>query len=90
MTRRWRLFPKYALLIITLVGSMLVASGAIGIYFSWRENEAHLVALQEEKAQNAAPGSSSTCSTSSISSAGPRCPAPTPTAMRSSSGASST
>jgi hypothetical protein len=25
MIRRWRLFPKYALLIITLVGSMLVA-----------------------------------------------------------------
>ena len=42
MTRRWRLFPKYALLIITLVGSMLIVSGAIGIYFSWRENEAHL------------------------------------------------
>ena len=38
MTRRWRLFPKYALLIITLVGGMLVVSGAIGIYFSWREN----------------------------------------------------
>jgi hypothetical protein len=36
MTRRWRLFPKYALLIITLVGSMLVASGAICIFFSWR------------------------------------------------------
>ncbi len=54
MTRRWRLFPKYALLIITLVGGMLVASGAIGIYFSWRETEAHLVALQIEKAQNAA------------------------------------
>jgi len=54
MTRRWRLFPKYALLIITLVGSMLVASGAIGIYFSWRENEEHLRALQVEKAQNAA------------------------------------
>ena len=54
MTRRWRLFPKYALLIITLVGSMLIASGAIGIYFSWRENEAHLSALQAEKAQNAA------------------------------------
>ena len=54
MTRRWRLFPKYALLIITLVGSMLVASGAIGLYFSWRETEAHLVALQVEKAQNAA------------------------------------
>ncbi|HEV7576848.1 MAG TPA: GAF domain-containing protein [Caldimonas sp.] len=54
MTRRWRLFPKYALLIITLVGAMLIASGAIGIYFSWRESEAHLVALQIEKAQSAA------------------------------------
>ena len=54
MTRRWRLFPKYALLIITLVGGMLVVSGAIGIYFSWRETEAHLVALQEEKAESAA------------------------------------
>jgi HAMP domain-containing protein len=54
MTRRWRLFPKYALLIITLVGAMLIASGAIGIYFSWRETEAHLVALQIEKAQSAA------------------------------------
>jgi signal transduction histidine kinase len=52
--RRWRLFPKYALLIITLVGGMLIASGAIGIYFSYRETEAHLVALQAEKAQSAA------------------------------------
>ena len=39
MTRRWRLFPKYALLIITLVGIMLITSGAIGIYFSWQETE---------------------------------------------------
>jgi signal transduction histidine kinase len=54
MTRRWRLFPKYALLIITLVGSMLLASGAIGTYFSWRENERNLLALQQEKARNAA------------------------------------
>src|SRR3982751_3868973 len=54
MTTRWRLFPKYALLIITLVGSMLIASGAIGIYFSWRETQANLVDLQVEKAQNAA------------------------------------
>ncbi|HSC62742.1 MAG TPA: GAF domain-containing protein, partial [Caldimonas sp.] len=54
MTRRWRLFPKYALLIITLVGIMLITSGAIGIYFSWRETKDHLVALQVEKAQNAA------------------------------------
>ena len=33
---------------------MLVASGAIGIYFSCRENQAHLIALQDEKAQDAA------------------------------------
>ena len=52
--RRWRLFPKYALLIITLVGGMLIASGAIGIWFSWSETQAHLVALQNEKARNAA------------------------------------
>jgi hypothetical protein len=54
MTRRWRLFPKYALLIIALVGSMLVASGAVGLYFSYRENQDHLFALQAEKAQSAA------------------------------------
>ncbi|MDR6536448.1 ATP-binding protein [Variovorax soli] len=54
MTRRRHLFPKYALLIITLVGSMLVASGAVVIYFSYRENQAHVVALQTEKAQGAA------------------------------------
>ena len=33
---------------------MLVASGAIGIYFSWRETKASLVALQVEKAESAA------------------------------------
>src|SRR5664279_3968950 len=54
MTRRWRLFPKYTLLIMSLVGGILIASGAIGIYFSWRETEAHLVALQVEKAESAA------------------------------------
>ena len=54
MRRRWRLFPKYALLIISLVGGMLLASGAVGLYFSWRESRDHLVALQVEKARNAA------------------------------------
>ena len=48
MTRRWRLFPKYALLIIGLVTLMMLASGAFGIYFSHRENRDHLVALQFE------------------------------------------
>jgi signal transduction histidine kinase len=51
---RWRLFPKYALLIIALVATLLVASGAVGLYFSYRENVRHLVALQFEKAQAAA------------------------------------
>ena len=54
MSLRWRLFPKYAMLIIALVGGMLVASGGISLYFSYRENQEHLVALQREKAQAAA------------------------------------
>ncbi|MES3013560.1 MAG: cache domain-containing protein, partial [Pseudomonadota bacterium] len=54
MSRRWRLFPKYALLIIALVTGMLLASGAVGIYFSHRENLEHLAALQDEKARSAA------------------------------------
>jgi len=54
MTLRWRLFPKYATLIIALVGGMLVASGGISLYFSYSENQQHLVALQHEKAQAAA------------------------------------
>ena len=51
---RWRLFPKYATLIIALVAGVLLASGAVSLYFSWRETQAHLVALQAEKAQGAA------------------------------------
>ena len=51
---RWRLFPKYASLIIALVAGVLIASGAISIFFSWREIQANLVALQAEKAQGAA------------------------------------
>ena len=54
MTLRWRLFPKYATLIIALVGGMLVASGGISLYFSYRENQQHLVTLQREKAEAAA------------------------------------
>jgi signal transduction histidine kinase len=54
MILRWRLFPKYATLIIALVGGMLVASGGISLYFSYRENQQHLVTLQREKAEAAA------------------------------------
>ena len=51
---RWRLFPKYASLIIALVAGVLIASGAVSIFYSWREIQAHLVALQAEKALGAA------------------------------------
>ena len=54
MMRRWRLFPKYATLIMALVGGTLVASGAVGLYFSYREKQGNLAALQAEKAQGAA------------------------------------
>ena len=54
MKRRWRLFPKYATLIISLVGGTLLASAAVGLYFSYREIQDHLAALQTEKAQGAA------------------------------------
>jgi signal transduction histidine kinase len=54
MKRRWPLFPKYATLIITVVGSTLLASAAVGLYFSYREIQEHLAALQAEKAQGAA------------------------------------
>src|SRR4051794_18688841 len=51
---RWRLFPKYATLIVAVVAGVLVISGAISLAFSWRETRSHLVALQFEKAQGAA------------------------------------
>lgn len=53
----WRptgLLPKYALWIIALVGMLLLISGAVSLYFAWRENEAHIDALQAEKARGAA------------------------------------
>ena len=51
---RWRLFPKYATLIIVVVASELVITGAVSLLFSWREIQSHMVALQVEKAQGAA------------------------------------
>jgi signal transduction histidine kinase len=51
---RGRLFRKYLLHIITLVTVALLASGAIGIYFTYRETKASLADLQQEKAVAAA------------------------------------
>ncbi|HKA43144.1 MAG TPA: ATP-binding protein [Burkholderiales bacterium] len=54
MTPRWRLFTKYAAFIILLVSAALLASGGISLYFSYRENQDHLINLQREKALAAA------------------------------------
>ena len=51
---RWKLFPKYTALILALVTVLLVSSGGVGLYFSWRELQDHVVSLQVEKAQAAA------------------------------------
>jgi signal transduction histidine kinase len=51
---RGRLFRKYLLLIMSLVGTALLASGGIGLYFSYQETQAALASLQAEKAVAAA------------------------------------
>ena len=51
---RGRLFRKYLLLIISLVSVALLASGGIGLYFSYLENRNALACLQHEKAIGAA------------------------------------
>ena len=51
---RGRLFRKYLLLILSLVTIALLASGAIGVYFSYQENRAALGSVQHEKAVAAA------------------------------------
>ncbi len=53
-THRGRLFRKYLLLIMSLVGASLLASGGIGLYFSYQETQAALASLQAEKAVAAA------------------------------------
>ena len=53
-SHRGRLFRKYLLLILSLVTIALLASGAIGIYFSYQENRAALGSVQHEKAVAAA------------------------------------
>ena len=49
-----KLFRKYVVLFVTLVGGALLTSGLIGIYFSYQENKTALVSIQREKAQAAA------------------------------------
>ncbi len=54
MTLRGSLFLKYAVYFVTLVTLALVASGGIGVYFTYQENKTALLDLQREKAAAAA------------------------------------
>jgi hypothetical protein len=51
--RRAGLFQKYFAFIVLLVSAGLVASGAIGLYFSYQETRNSLASLQREKALTA-------------------------------------
>ncbi len=54
MMLRGTLFRKYAVYFVTLVTLALIASGGIGVYFTYQENKAALLSLQREKAAAAA------------------------------------
>ena len=49
-----RLFGKYVVFFITLVGAVLLASGLIELYFAYQERKTTLLRLQREKALAAA------------------------------------
>src|SRR5262245_49337260 len=51
---RGRLFRKYVVLFASLVSTVLLASGLVELYFSYRENLDALVTLQREQAAGAA------------------------------------
>ncbi len=51
---RGRLYRKYAVYFIVLVTAAVLTSGVTGIYFSYQENRAGLLRLQQEKATGAA------------------------------------
>ncbi len=54
MRIRGPLFRKYVLVFAAVIGGMLIATSLIELYFSYRENRAALVRLQQEKASAAA------------------------------------
>jgi GAF domain-containing protein/HAMP domain-containing protein/anti-sigma regulatory factor (Ser/Thr protein kinase) len=49
-----KLFRKYVLLFVALVGGTLLANGALELWFSYQENKAALARIQHEKALAAA------------------------------------
>jgi len=52
--RRGRLFRKYVLLIVGLVGLVLLLNSALDFWFGYEENKAALFRIQQEKAASAA------------------------------------
>jgi len=54
MTPRGSLFRKYAFYFVVLVSAALLVSGMVGLYFTYEESKAALLALQREKAAFAA------------------------------------
>jgi signal transduction histidine kinase len=54
MAKRIALFHKYALIFGSLIVGSLLVSGLISMYFSYQENRAALINLQQEKANTAA------------------------------------
>jgi len=51
---RGRLFRKYVVFLVLLVGGLLLGSGALELYFSYQEAKLGLVRLEREKALAAA------------------------------------
>jgi signal transduction histidine kinase/DNA-binding response OmpR family regulator len=53
-TRTGKLFRKYVVVLVVLVGGLLVGSGLVELYFSYQEAQRGLVRLEREKALAAA------------------------------------
>ena len=49
MKPRGRLFRKYVVFIVILIGGALLTSSLVEIYFSYQENKAALISIQREK-----------------------------------------
>src|SRR5512139_3549841 len=54
MRARGRLFRKYMLVFVAVIGGLLVVRGLVELYTSYSDNKASLVRLQREKAASAA------------------------------------
>ena len=53
-TRRGRLFRKYLVVLLVLVGGVLMASSLVELYFAYRETQRSIVRVERAKAVAAA------------------------------------